>query len=73
MRVLPRFEIVARRRPVGMLVPGPAWSGAVAPYVAVEAAGDGELALASGDVTLTATYDRTVTCLLYTSPSPRDS
>ena len=44
-----------------MLVPGTSLSGTVAPYVAVEAAGDGELTLASGDVTLTATYDRTVT------------
>jgi len=60
VRVLPRFEIVARRRPVRMVVPGTALAGSVAPYVAVEAAGDGELTLASGDVTLTATYDRTV-------------
>jgi hypothetical protein len=61
VRVLPRFEIVARRRPVRMRVPGPDWSGAVAPYVAVEATGSPELTLASGDVTLTASYGDTVT------------
>jgi hypothetical protein len=43
-----------------MLVPGTSLPGAVAPYVAVESAGSGELTLASGDVTLTATYDGTV-------------
>jgi hypothetical protein len=61
VRVLPRFEIVARRRPVRMRVPGTTLPGAVAPYVAVEAAGSPELTLASGGVTLTASYGERVT------------
>jgi len=56
--VLGRFEVVARRRPVRLVVPdaGPAR----APYVAVSGTGtgsrSGELALTSGPVTLAATY-----------------
>jgi hypothetical protein len=57
--VVPRFEVVARRRPVQLVVPdgGPP----SAPYVGVEATGVGELTLAGGDVTLTATYGDSVT------------
>ena len=52
--MLPRFEVVARRRPVRLVVPD---SGPVrAPYVATSAARAQELVLASGAVTLTATY-----------------
>jgi len=54
--VLPRFEVVARRRPVALRAPRAA--GPVrAPYVAVEAPGTVELTLAGGPVTLTATFD----------------
>jgi hypothetical protein len=62
--VLPRFEIVARRRPVRLVVPGTALP-AVAPCVAVQAELIGtrraELALTSGGDSVTATYDGTVT------------
>jgi len=44
-----------------MVVPDTALPGAVAPYVAVEAPGAAELTLASGGVTLSATYDEAVT------------
>ena len=49
-----RFEVVARRRPVRLVVPdrGPAR----APYVATSATGSAELTLASGAVTIAATY-----------------
>lgn len=52
--MLPRFEVVARRRPVRLVVPdgGPV----LAPYVATSARESRELTLASGAVTLTATY-----------------
>jgi len=51
--VLPRFEVVARRRPVQLAVDD---SGApVAPYVATQA-DSGDLTLSSGSVTLTATF-----------------
>jgi hypothetical protein len=49
-----RFEVVARRRPVRMVVPDP---GPVrAPYVATSAVEPRELTLSSGAVTLSATY-----------------
>jgi hypothetical protein len=52
--VLPRFEVVARRRPVRLVVPD---GGPVrAPYVATSTPESRELTLASGPVTLTATY-----------------
>jgi hypothetical protein len=53
--VLPRFQVVARRRPVRLVVPdgGPV----VAPCVATSAPGARELSLAGGAVTVTATYD----------------
>ena len=52
--MLPRFEVVARRRPVRLVVPD---GGPVrAPYVATSAPESRELTLASGAVTLTATY-----------------
>jgi hypothetical protein len=52
--VLPRFEVVARRRPVQLLRPddGPPR----APYVATQADA-GELTLSSGSVTVTATFE----------------
>jgi hypothetical protein len=52
--VLGRFEVVARRRPVRLVAPtdGPVR----APYAAISAR-SGPLTLASGAVTLTATYD----------------
>ena len=56
--VLPRFEVVARRRPVRLVVPD---GGPVrAPYVATSAPEAQELTLASGAVTLTATYGERV-------------
>jgi hypothetical protein len=52
--VLPRFEVVARRRPVRLVVPD---GGPVrAPYVATSATEPRDLTLASGAVTLTATF-----------------
>ena len=52
--VLPRFEVVARRRPVRLVVPD---GGPVrAPYVATWARQADELTLASGAVTVTAGY-----------------
>jgi hypothetical protein len=60
-RVLPRFEVVHRTRPVALVLPGSDLERPVAPYLAVEAVvtgpGRAELALASGDVTLIARYD----------------
>ncbi len=57
--MLGRFEVVARRRPVRLVVPG---GGPVhAPYVATSAPEPRELTLASGPVTLTATYADRVT------------
>ncbi|HCB07706.1 MAG TPA: hypothetical protein DEQ43_26220 [Nocardioides bacterium] len=62
--MLPRFEVVARRRPVALTAPG---SGPVrAPYVAVEAPGSPELTLSGGPVTLTATFEGRVTLHLTT-------
>jgi hypothetical protein len=52
--VLPRFEVVARRRPVRLVLPG--GGPVLAPYVATSAPEPRELTLASGAVTLTATY-----------------
>lgn len=52
--VLPRFEVVARRRPVDLVAPGPG-APYVAPYVA--ASGPGDLALSSGRDRLVARYD----------------
>ena len=61
--MLPRFEVVARRRPVRLVVPGTTLPP-VAPYAAVQGriSGPGrvELALTSGNVTLAATYDGVV-------------
>jgi hypothetical protein len=56
--VLPQFEVVARRRPVRLVVPdgGPV----LAPCVATSAPGSREMTLASGPVTLTATYGERV-------------
>jgi hypothetical protein len=51
--VLPRFEIVARRRPVVLARPGPVR----APYAAVTAHGRPALTLAGGAVTVEATFD----------------
>ncbi|WP_193609421.1 hypothetical protein [Nocardioides lijunqiniae] len=60
MTGLPRFETVARLRPVDLVVPGSEVAG-VAPYVAVQAevAGTGPvtLELTSGDTRLVGTYD----------------
>jgi len=50
--VLPRYEVVARRRPVELARPGPV----PAPYAAVSADGTPELTLAGGAVTLAATW-----------------
>lgn len=59
--VLPRFETVARLRPVDLVAPGTDLADAQAPYVAVEAAVTGQgratLSLASGSTTLTGWYD----------------
>ena len=61
--MLPRFEVVARRRPVRLVAPGTTLPP-VAPYAAVQGriTGPGrvELALTSQDVTLAATYDGVV-------------
>lgn len=58
--MLPRFEVVARRRPVRLVVPGTVLPPP-APYAAVQArvtgTGRAQLTLASGEVTLTAEYD----------------
>jgi hypothetical protein len=51
--VLPRFEVVARRRPVALALPGPV----LAPYAAVTGEPSSSLTLASGSVTVEATYD----------------
>jgi hypothetical protein len=52
--VLPRFEVVARRRPVRLVLPE---SGPVrAPYVATSAARSDQLTLGGGAVSLTATF-----------------
>lgn len=67
--MLPRFEIVARRRPVRLVVPGTTLPP-VAPYVAVQGTltgpGRAEVTLASGEVTLTATLDGVVELLVTT-------
>ncbi len=52
--MLPRFEVVARRRPVRLVMPD--GSPVRAPCVATSAVGARELTLASGPVTVTATY-----------------
>src|SRR6478735_9030446 len=54
--MLPRFEVVARRRPIALVAPGPA-APFLAPYVA--ATGTGDLALSSGTDRLVARYDGT--------------
>jgi hypothetical protein len=60
-RVLPRFEVVHRTRPVALVQPGSALERPVAPFLAVEALVTGpgriELALTSGDVALVGVYD----------------
>lgn len=53
--MLPRFEVVARRRPVDLVVPGSSLDEVVAPYAAVT--GPGSLELASGADRLVARYD----------------
>lgn len=53
--MLPRFEVVARRRPVDLVVPGSSLDEVVAPYAAVT--GPGSLELASGSDRLVARYD----------------
>ena len=61
--MLPRFEVVGRRRPVRLLVPEPE-VGTVpvrAPYVTVTATGAPGLTLAGGSVSLAATYGDRVT------------
>jgi hypothetical protein len=55
--VLPRFEVVARRRPVALALPGPVR----APYAAMTAQGPEPLTLAGGDLTVEATYHGRVT------------
>lgn len=55
MAALPRFEVVARRRPVDLVVPGSSLDEVVAPYVA--ATGPGSLELSSGSDRLVARYD----------------
>jgi hypothetical protein len=50
--VLPRFEVVARRRPVALSLPGPVR----APYATVTGDGAAPLTLASGPVTVEASY-----------------
>ncbi|MCD4533436.1 hypothetical protein LRP67_04980 [Nocardioides sp. cx-169] len=61
MTGLPRFETVARRRPVELVVPGTDLPGALAPYVAVQAdvTGPGRTALTlrSGADRLSGGYD----------------
>jgi hypothetical protein len=54
--VLPRFEVVARRRPVALALPGPVR----APYAAVTGEPSSSLTLASGAVTVDATYGQRV-------------
>jgi hypothetical protein len=70
--VLPRFEIVARRRPVRLVVPG-THLPPVAPYVAVQAELTGsapvQLLLASGPDELVAEYDGTTVGLHVTTAS----
>jgi len=58
--VLPRFEIVARRRPVDLVAPGPA-APLLAPYAAVTAdvLGPATLSLTGGEVRLAGSYDGT--------------
>jgi hypothetical protein len=67
--VLPRFEIVARRRPVRLVVPETTLPPA-APYAALQASLTGpgrvELALSSGDVSLGAEYDGAVQLVVRT-------
>ncbi len=63
--MLPRFEVVARRRPVSLVVPGPV----LAPYAAVTAGGTPELSLVGGAVSLVATFDDHVTLQVTTDTS----
>ena len=67
--MLPRFEIVARRRPVRLVVPGTTLPS-TAPYAAVQARitgpGRAELVLASGEVTMSAAYDGQVALVVST-------
>lgn len=53
--MLPRFEVVARRRPVDLIVPGSSLAEVVAPYVALT--GPGTLELASGGDRLVGRFD----------------
>lgn len=64
---LPPFEVVARRRPVELVAPGPA-APYLAPYVAVtsQVSGPATVELAGGDVGLTGTYDGTGAALRVT-------
>lgn len=55
--LLPRFEVVARRRPVEVVRPFPAGVGALGPYVAVEGAPGAPLVLAGAGVRVTGSYD----------------
>jgi hypothetical protein len=55
--VLPRFEVVARHRPVALALPGPVR----APYAAVMADGTPELTLSGGAVCVVATFGDHVT------------
>lgn len=59
--LLPRFETVARVRPIDLVVPGPTLGPALAPYVAVQAdvvgPGRAVLALTSGTTRLTGEHD----------------
>ena len=53
--MLPSFEVVARRRPVTLVVPGSSLAEVVAPYAAVT--GPGTVELSSGTDRLVARYD----------------
>jgi hypothetical protein len=58
--LLPRFEVVARRRPVRLVAGDGGAFRPVAPYVAVEAPEQRTLTLASGPVTVVATFEESV-------------
>lgn len=62
--LLPRFEVVGRRRPVDLIAPGPA-APYLAPYVA--ASGPGDVALVSGQDRIVARYDGSAAWLEVTS------
>lgn len=67
--MLPRFEIVARRRPVDLVAPGSSLASVLAPYVAVTgpAADDTALTLGSGRDLLLGRYDGRAAWLEVTS------